>query len=101
MVYANFSCELNHFLRQNREKGARELVAIGLLDSLAGASKQMGWPTNVIEGWVLGGEMEPPSEHADNQNKLTLLLHQKFMVNGKRFIDANRDATDTGGFERR
>ena len=55
MGYADFSCELNHFSRQDRENGAREPVAIGLLDSLAGDSKQMGWPTEVIEGWVLSG----------------------------------------------
>jgi len=53
--YADFSCELNHFLRQDREKGAREPVEIGLLESLAGDSKQMGWPIEVIEGWVLSG----------------------------------------------
>ena len=41
MGYADFSCELNHFLRRDREKGAREPVAIGLLHSLAGDSTKI------------------------------------------------------------
>jgi hypothetical protein len=52
MGWADFSCDFLSILKTIGRKvfESLSLLVISLVDSLAGASKQMAWPTIVMEG---------------------------------------------------